>query len=51
MLDYHVVQGSAVPSDRLSDGDTFQTVQGGESTVNIDDDGNVLVEEAPRALT
>ena len=28
VLDYHVVQGAAVTSDQLSDGDTFETVAG-----------------------
>ena len=47
VLDYHVVQGSAVTSDQLSDGDTFETVQGDEIEVSIDEDGNVFVEGAP----
>jgi len=47
VLDYHVVQGSAVTSDQLSDGDTFTTVQGDEIEVSIDGDGNVFVEGAP----
>jgi|GEM_PF-2570217 len=47
VLDYHVVQGSAVTSDQLSDGDTFETVQGDEIEVSINEDGNVFVEGAP----
>jgi len=47
VLDYHVVQGAAVTSDQLSDGDTFTTVQGDEIEVSIDEDGNVFVEGAP----
>ena len=47
VIDYHVVQGSAVTSDQLSDGDTFETVQGDEIEVSIDEDGNVFVEGAP----
>jgi len=47
VLDYHVVAGAAVTSDELSDGDTFETVQGDEIEVSIDGDGNVFVEGAP----
>ena len=47
VLDYHVVQGAAVLSDDLEDGDTFTTVAGDEIEVSIDGDGNVFVEGAP----
>jgi uncharacterized surface protein with fasciclin (FAS1) repeats len=47
VLDYHVVQGSAVTASDLEDGDTFETVQGDEIEVRIDDDDNVFVEGAP----
>jgi len=47
VLNYHVVAGSAVTSDQLSDGDTFTTVNGDEIEVSIDGDGNVFVEGAP----
>ena len=47
VLDYHVVQGAAVLSGDLEDGDTFTTVTEEEIEVSIDDDGNVFVEGAP----
>jgi len=47
VLGYHVVQGAAVTSDQLSDGDTFTTIQGEDIEVTIDGDGNVFVEGAP----
>ena len=45
VLGYHVVSGSAVTSDQLSNNQTFTTLQGDEITVNIDG-GNVFVEGA-----
>ena len=51
VLDYHVVEGSAVSASELSDGDTFTTVQGDEIEVSIDGDGNVFVEGAPVTTT
>ena len=51
VIDYHVVEGSAVAAGDLSDGDTFTTVQGDEIEVSIDDDGNVFVEGAPVTAT
>ncbi|MEF8794868.1 MAG: fasciclin domain-containing protein [Salinivenus sp.] len=47
VLDYHVVSGSAVTSDQLSDGDTFTTVNGDQIEVSIDGDGNIFVEGTP----
>ena len=47
VLDYHVIKGAAVTSDQLSDGDTFETVQGDTVEVSVDDDGNIFVEGAP----
>jgi len=46
VVNYHVVPGAAVTSDQLSDGDTFETLQGDELEVTIED-GNVFVEGAP----
>lgn len=46
VLNYHVVQGSVVTSDELSDGDTFTTATGDEIEITIDD-GTVFVEGAP----
>ena len=45
VLGFHVVQGAAVFSGDLSDGDTFTTVQGDDITVSIRD-GNVFVDGA-----
>jgi uncharacterized surface protein with fasciclin (FAS1) repeats len=45
VLGFHVVQGEAVGSRDLSEGDTFTTVQGDEITVSLRD-GNVFVEGA-----
>ncbi|MFB6248501.1 MAG: fasciclin domain-containing protein [Salinibacter sp.] len=47
VLDYHVVKGAAVTSDQLSDGDTFETVEGDTIEVSVDGDGNISVEGAP----
>ncbi|MEF8939065.1 MAG: fasciclin domain-containing protein [Salinivenus sp.] len=47
VLGYHVVQGAAVTSDQLSDGDTFTTLQGEDIEVTIDGEGNIFVEGAP----
>ena len=46
VVNYHVVPGAAVTSGDLSDGDTFETLQGDELEVTIED-GNVFVEGAP----
>jgi len=46
VVNYHVVPGAAVTSGELSDGDTFETLQGDELEVTIED-GNVFVEGAP----
>ena len=51
VIDYHVVEGAAVSSSDLEDGDTFPTVQGDEIEVSIDEDGNVFVEGAPVIAT
>ena len=45
VLGFHVVQGEAVGSNDLTDGDTFTTVQGDEITVSLRD-GDVFVEGA-----
>jgi transforming growth factor-beta-induced protein len=45
VLGFHVVQGAAVFSGDLSDGDTFTTVQGDDITISIRD-GNVFVDGA-----
>jgi transforming growth factor-beta-induced protein len=45
VLGFHVVQGAAVFSGDLSDGDTFTTVQGDDITISISD-GNVFVDGA-----
>ncbi|MEF8817530.1 MAG: fasciclin domain-containing protein [Salinibacter sp.] len=45
VVNYHVVQGAAVTSDQLSDGDTFTTLQGDQIEVTLED-GNVFVEGA-----
>jgi uncharacterized surface protein with fasciclin (FAS1) repeats len=47
VVNYHVVQGAAVMSGDLEDGDTFETLQGDEIEVSIDGNGNVFVEGAP----
>lgn len=45
VLEYHIVDGSFTEAD-LNDGDSLETWQGSQIAVTVDDEGNVLLDDA-----